>query len=460
MWHFTNRLRLVICRGPGAMYRMLCSSSLFVCIHFLAGGQKPLSLQECVRIAFENRPDIQDAQLTLMYTKAQIKEGYSAYLPQVSASFTLDDNLKLLANVIPGGVLGPEPVVVRFGTTYAAFATGLAEQKIYDQSLITGFKAFKPSLEAAVENIEKMRQEVAMEVATVYVQAAVLTLQIEPLEEIRKEYKKLLSIVELQAKEGFALSTDVERLRLALSNVEAQWQLLIVNREMALQKLKASMWVPETEPIIPDTASIREMFRLQLTAPPFDPLRLPELRLLRKNIDIQKIQMMRVKHGYIPNLSAYARYGVQALNNQFGPLWSRWFDFSSVGLRISFPVFDGFWRQSRYSQARIQWLQMQNQYKHSERLLKLQFENATLARKQSAIDVLQQEQTLQLARRVLLKSQAAFAEGRQALAEVLNAEIQFQQAMINYHNALLMFLNAEIQLQKAAGRLLEYLKVR
>lgn len=423
-------------------------------------GQKPLSLQECVRLAFENRPDIQDAQLTLMHAKAQIKEGYSAYLPQVSASFTLDDNLKLPANVIPGGVLGPEPVVVRFGTTYAAFATGLAEQKIYDQSLITGFRAFKPALEAAVENIEKLRQEVAMEVATAYLQAAVLTLQSAPLDEIRQEYKKLLSIIELQAKEGFALSTDVERLRLALSNVEAQWQQLIVNREMALQKLKASMWVPETEPVSPDTGSVREMFRLQLTPPPFDPLRLPELKLLQKSIDIQKVQMLRVKHGYIPNLSAYARYGVQALNDQFGHLWSRWFDFSSVGLRISIPVFDGLWRQSRYSQARIQWLQMQNQYKHSERLLKLQFENATFARKQSAIDVVQQEQTLHLARRLLLKSQTAFAQGQEPLTGVLNAEIQFQQALMNYHNALLMFLTSEIQLQKAAGRLLEYLKVR
>lgn len=425
-----------------------------------AATQQVLGLEACVKKAFENRPDIRNAQLTLMATKAQIREGYSPYLPQASGTFTLDDNLKLMTNVIPGGIFGPEPIKVRFGTTYMGVASAQVDQKIYDQSLITGFKAFKPALEAAVESIVKLRNDVAYEVATAYVQAAVAMMQAAPLQEIKTGYERLLKIVELQRTEGFALPTDVEKIQLALRNVEAQINKLNLQKETALLSLKAAMFVPETEALLPDTAALRSLLKTTVTDPPFEPEKLPEIRLLNKNIRIQEVQMKRLRHGYIPTLGVYARYGLQALNNDFGNLWSRWYDFSSVGLRLSIPIFDGFFKEARYTQARIQWLQIQDQMRHTERLLKLQFDNTALTRRQSMIDLKQQELNLQLARHLLSQAQRAYGEGQGSLADLLNSEIQFQQALINYHATLMTRALAEISLRKAAGDLLNSLNVQ
>lgn len=448
---------------PGRKFRALL---LLFTLPFVKGSvsviyaQQILSLEACVKKAFESRPDIRNAQLTLMATKAQIREGYSPYLPQASGTFTLDDNLKLQTSVIPAGIFGPEPINVRFGTTYMGVASAQVDQKVYDQGLITGFKAFKPALEAAVESITKLRNDAAYEVASAYVQAAVSIMQVAPLQEIKAGYERLLKIVELQKNEGFALTTDVERLQLALRNVEAQINKLNLQKETALLSLKAAMFVPETEAILPDTAALRTLLKTGVTDPPFDPGKLPEIRMINKNIMIQEVQMKRVRHGYIPTLGVYARYGLQALNNDFGNLWSRWYDFSSVGFRLSIPVFDGFLKEARYTQARIQWLQMQDQMRHTERLLKLQFDNAALSRRQSMIDLKQQELNLQLARNLLRQAQKAFGEGQGSLADVLNSEIQFQQALVNYHSTLMTRALAEISLRKAAGDLLKSLNLQ
>lgn len=433
---------------------------LLLIIPAVLQAQSVMTLEACVKKAFENRPDIRNAQLSLMATKAQIREGYSPYLPQASGFFTLDDNLKLQASIIPAGIFGPEPITVRFGTTYMGVASAQVDQKVYDQALITGFKAFKPALEVAAENIEKFRNDVAYDVATAYVRAAVALMQTQPLQDIKAGYERLVKIVELQRREGFALATDVERITLALRNVEAQLNQLNIQKETALLSLKAAMFVPETELLLPDTGELRLLAKSSAADPPFEPTRLPELRLLNKNLIIQEVQMKRVRHGYIPALSVYARYGLQAFNNDFGNLWSRWFDFSSVGLRLQIPIFDGFLKESRYAQARIQWLQMQDQIRHTERLLKLQFDNAALTRRQSLIDLKQQELNLQLALNLLKQSQKAFGEGKGPLADVLNSEIQLQQATMNYHNTLLSRLLAELSLRKASGELLINLNIK
>lgn len=447
------------CRIVQAFFLLWVSFILKGSVSAIA-AQQILSLEACVKKAFENRPDVRNAQLTLMAAKAQIREGYSPYLPQVSGNFTLDDNLKLQTSVIPAGIFGPEPIKVRFGTTYMGVASAQVDQKIYDQSLITGFKAFKPGLEAAVESISKLRNEVAYEVATAYVQAAVSMMQVAPLQEIKAGYERLLKIVELQKNEGFVLSTDVEKVQLALFNVEAQINKLNLQKETALLSLKAAMFVPETEAILPDTTTLRALLKTSVTDPPFDPGKLPEIRLINKNVVIQEVQMKQVRHGYIPTLGIYARYGLQALNNDFGNLWSRWYDFSSIGLRLSIPVFDGFFKEARYAQARIQWLQMQDHLRHTERLLKLQFDNAALSRRQSMIDLKQQELHLNMARNLLRQAQKAFGEGQGTLADVLNSEIQFQQALVNYHSTLLTRALAEISLRKAAGDLLKSLNLQ
>lgn len=426
----------------------------------VATSQRVVSIQESIQMAFERRPDIRNAQLNLLAAKAQIKEGYSPYLPQASAQFTFDDNLKLQTNVIPAGIFGPEPIKVRFGTTYAGVASAQVEQKIYDQSLLTGFKAFKPALEAAVESIEKLRQEVAFEVAKAYIQAAMVMMQSAPLAEIRTGYEKLHRILELQVKEGFALSTDLETLQLALKNVEAQISQLQLKKETALLRLKALMFVPETEAILPDTAGLKNLLRSGPSDPPFDPMLLPEYRLLKKNLRIQEVQVKRVRHGYIPTVSAYARYGLQALNNDFSNLWGRWFDFSSLGFRLSIPLFDGLLKEARYSQARIQWLQLQDQMTLTERHLKLQFDGAALARRQAFLDLRQQELNQALALRLLGQARLAFSQGQQPLAQVIQAEIQVQQSIMNYHNTLLAQLEAELTLRKASGNLLKSLNIQ
>src|SRR5690606_881688 len=109
------------------------------------------------------------------------RESLAGYLPQVSVNASLDYNLKLQQNVIPAGSFPgqTEEQRITFGTKYNSTQVVQLDQKIYDQSLITGLKANKPNTELAMLNAEQTNQTLIYNIATAYYQIIVLQKQLE-----------------------------------------------------------------------------------------------------------------------------------------------------------------------------------------------------------------------------------------------------------------------------------------
>ena len=98
-------------------------------------AQENWTLKKCIEYGLiNNRNNIIYANEKLA-ADAKAKEVLADYLPRISLTSTLDNNLKLQQSVIPAGIFGPDEVRVSLTQKFNSNFVGQLDQVIYDQSL-------------------------------------------------------------------------------------------------------------------------------------------------------------------------------------------------------------------------------------------------------------------------------------------------------------------------------------
>jgi outer membrane protein TolC len=130
-----------------------------------------------------------------------------------------------------------------------------------------------------------------------------------------------------------------------------------------------------------------------------------------------------------------------------------WLNFSTLGLSLQIPIFDGFLKKYQIAQKRITLQKAQN----SGELLK---NSIDLQIRQSSITLNNGFQTLQtqlrnrdLAQEIVRVTRIKYKEGVGSNIEVLNAETSLREAQTNYFASLYDFLISKVDQDKSLGRL-------
>lgn len=440
--------------------RLIAGLLLLLSGIFSVAAQQPFSLKQSLEFGFQNHPSVQVAQYDIEMAKQRVREGYSPYLPQVNGNFSLDNNLKLQTNVIPAGTFGnPDPLEVRFGTKYAAVGTVQLDQKIYDQSMIMGFTAYKPSVDLSRMQLQQKKETIAHSIATSYINVLVVQEQINLLKTNLASYNKILSVTQLQYEKGVAKKTDYDRIRVLVNNLNSQLSLAESNLKVAENALKVNMGMdPKTEISLTDTVQFK-----QLTTSATPTLSLDnriDYKILKQSVDLREIQVKMAKAAYVPTISGYARYGAQALNNNFGDMWKTWYDFSSIGLRVNVPIFDGLYKDTKVKQQKYTWLSEKKNLELYQMQFELQFQNAAVQVERNRVSAMNDNENLLLAKEVFEQTTLQYQNGIATLSDLITSENSYKEAQTNYINSLFNLRVSELDLQKANGTILTYLNIQ
>lgn len=437
--------------------------ALLACIGIVASAaaQQPFSLKQSLEYGFENHPSITVANYDVESAKHRVREGYSGYLPQINGSFSLDNNLKLQTNVIPAGSLGnPDPIQVRFGTNYMGVGTVQWDQVIYNQSMITGFAAYKPSIDLSRMQVSLKKEEIAHSIASAYINVLVVQEQINLLKTNLESYSKIMEVTQLQYDKGVARKTDFDRIRVTVNNLKSQLSLAETNLKVVTNALKVNMGMaPETQIVLTDTVEFK---RLTTTANPkaFNITNRLDYRVLKQSVDLQETQLKMHRAQYVPTISAYARYGAQIMDNNFREMWKNWYDFSSIGLKLNVPIFDGLAKDARVKKQKYVWLTEKKNLELYSNQFQLQFENASAQVDRNRVSVTNDNENLLLAKEVFEQTSLQYQSGVATLSDLITAENAYKESQTNYISSLFNLRMSELDLQKANGTILTYLNVQ
>lgn len=425
-----------------------------------ANAQQPLSLKQSLEYGFENHPSIQVAGYDIDMSKQRVREGYAPYLPQIGGSFTLDDNLKLQTSILPGGIFGPDPVAVRFGTNYSTVASVQWDQKIYDQSMIMGFTAYKPSINLSRMQLIQKKEEIAYNIASAYINVLVVQEQIDLLRTNLDSYNKILKVTQLQYDKGVAKKTDFDRIRVTVNNLVSQLTLAESNLRVAQNSLKMNMGMDQKTPILlTDTVEFKQLRTAPLGGT-FNVDNRMDYKILKQSADLRQIQVKMAKAAYVPTISAYARYGAQGFDNNFKQLWKNWYDFSSIGLRVTVPIFDGLAKDAKVQQQKLTWMTERKNLELYNMQFQLQYENAAVQVQRSRVSVTNDNENLLLAKEVFEQTSLQYQGGVATLSDLINSESAYKEAQTNYINSLFNLRISELDMQRANGTLFQYLNIQ
>jgi len=430
---------------------------LVTCLPLTGRAQNHLSLKECIDYGLKHH------RSTVVYRNDQeaaafkSKEALAAYLPALNVNSSIDDNLKVQQTVIPAGVFGPEDVRVAFTKKFNTNVSAQVDQTIFDQSLITGLRANKFSVQQAKLSSEQNDEAIIYNVSYAYYQIFVYRQQLELLKANMATYQQQLNISKLQLDKGVAIESDVNKIQVNYNNTRSQVLVAESNLELSQNQLKNAMGY-----LLQDSLRIQDFVLDEPGAdqvqtafqdfPAFNAANRSDFRLSEVNIALLDVDQRRIRATALPKLTGYARYGGVGFGDNLGGSLSL-SDFAAIGIKLSIPVFDGFKRNAQYNQARIKQISARENLKIDQESFHLEFDNARtqLIKAQSSLE--NDKRTISLAESVFKSTDLQYQKGVTGLTDWLNSQYSLKEAQSNYLNSLYNFLVAKIDLEKANGTL-------
>jgi outer membrane protein len=420
-----------------------------------------LSLSQAIAYAEKNSPALQNAQTDVAIARQTVNTIKASGLPQVNAAAGYSDYIQIPGSYVPNFLGGnPEYLFFQFQQKYAANASIGLNQLLFDGSFFIGLQAAKDFVNLSQTMEIKSLNDLHMAVAKAYLLALTTSKNIDLINSNLSTLEKSLKDVTSLNEEGFAEKLDVQRLQLAVSNLQVQKEKLMnaVIVTQNLLKLQIGMDINTNITLTDDLETVNGAIPLAETVSnSFDAKKRVEYQLLNQTLGLSFLDEKRYKYGYFPTLVGYLQHQQTTNRSQFNFFESNLTpnnDFipSTIwGLSLNIPVFDGFRKRSQIMDVRLRREKTMNDIRNFENFAKLEYNNSRLT-----YDVnLKQAETLKLnldlAKEIYEKANIKFNEGVGSTLEIVQAENDLKTAQTNYMNALYDLVVSKLELKRATG---------
>jgi len=323
----------------------------FILLFFLTGvyafsqsdnNELKLSLKEAQDYAIQNNKLVISARMEVEESKRALWETISAALPEVSASASFADNLKLMTTLLPGDFFGKPgvKVPVTFGSQFNSSATIQASLLLFNAPLLIGIESSKLAGKLSQQNLEKSELDTRESVTTAYYLILVTEKSLQILDGNITNLNETLKSTRAMFSAGMAESTDVDQMTSNLTMVENSRSSLQRTIELNYNLLRFQLGVPATTKIgLTETLeSLTSNINVEtLLAQEFDINQNVNYKLIDGAEQMSSLMLKTQKATILPTLAGFYNYGTNGMGDKVSAL--QWFPNSMTGLQLSVPIF-------------------------------------------------------------------------------------------------------------------------
>jgi len=418
-----------------------------------AAGPLQLSLKRAVEIAVspEGNTNIQLSDEALKQARARSAEARAALLPDLEASVTQQSRTENLAALGLQSVALPIPGF-HFPTFAGPFSTfdarATASQSVFNFSSIRQYQASKADVSAAKSDVRNTDEQVAAQVARVYLAALKADADLETAQANVTLSEALLTQAENEKRAGTGTGIEITRARVQLAN-DRQRLLAAQNARHAahLQVLRATGLRLDTEIELTD----------RLEYAPVDAMTLERARqeALHERADLEA-QQRREEHARLsasaaklqrlPSVAAFGDYG------SIGTGLDSALPTRTIGIQVRVPVFDGGRRDAERAESASQWNAEKARTNDLKQQIDLDVRRALDELKSAEDQVEVSKDGLDLSQNELAQARRRYEAGVTNSVEVTDAQTRLERARDNQTAALYAYNVARIDLAQAMGR--------
>jgi outer membrane protein len=410
-----------------------------------------LTLQEAQDYALLNNKMVMAAKSDVLASRAAIWETISAALPQVNASGSFADNLKLMTTLLPGEFFGQPGVKipVTFGSQFNSSASVQASLLLFNAPLYIGIETTKLAKKLSEENLEKSELDTKESVASAYYLILVSEKSLQILKQNIDNLNETLESTKAMYSAGMAEQTDVDQMISNVSMVENSRSSLERTIELNYNLLRFQLGVEAgTSIILTETlGSFIEKVNIEaLLSQEFDHTQNVNYRMIAGQEQMSELMLKTQKAAILPTISGYYNYGTNGMGDKISDL--QWFQNSVAGVQLSLPILASGQRYAKIKKAQFNLEKTKNtremiaeQLKIQEKQLRYNLINANLQYKS-------QKENVEVSKRVYNSMKNKFRQGMASSLDLTQANSQYLQAENNYVSALMNLLQTKLALDK------------
>lgn len=431
-------------------------------VHLSAFGQQAapmpssFNLNEAIEFALQNNYDHKNQLLDNAITEEQIKEVITTGLPNINASVTYRNNFYLPTSIIPGDFIGRPGTLIptKFGTSNNADVNLDVQQLVFDGRYLVGLQARKAMREVSQHGVRLSEFNVRNLIKKSYF-AVLMTMEgKEMLKQNRSILTKLLEDNQKIYKEGLIEELDVDRISLALANLEKEIAAAEGRYELAITALKMNMGYQVDLPMTLKD-SLDMYFNQYASFVPnnnFDIKNRIEYNLINSSINLKGYDVKQQVAGYYPSFVAFLTTGTQAFRKEFNFFnQDKWFYYGTVGIRMNVPIWDGNAKKFRLQQTKLGVDKTKNDLEKFQFAAKTEAIMAQINFKSAFRDFKISNDNLNLAKKINNKAKIMFKEGIGSSFELANSETELVKSTINLLQSKYNLIVSKIDYDKAVG---------
>lgn len=426
-------------------------------------GTLRLSVEEARSMAVQNNLNVRSARVDVDYAGKKVWETVAIGLPQVSVAanyqhqFTVPEvsfGSFLDPSLLPDGPLSRDDIVnayvpspsVPLGVRNNTIFDFTLSQLIFSGEYIVGLQAFrvlrKVSEKALIKTEEQIRESVAGSYYAILVIDENERVLQSSLQSTQQTYEELSRMNE----EGLNDETDVEQVKISLTNLQTRINTLRAQKELAFKLLKFQLGLDfGTQLDLTDSLKgIIDQGNIQyLTLPEFDINNSIDYQIIHNQERVSELMLRRQKSKLLPVISGFYRHQEQTNQPAFNFVVK-----DIAGVSFTLPIITSGQRMATISQARLDLekarLNTENVYKG----LIMEYETALTDYQTAYSNYSANLESMNLGKKIYDRTVIKYREGVSSSFEMVQNQSQYLMSESAYYNSVLTLLNAKARLDR------------
>jgi outer membrane protein len=432
-----------------------------------------LTLEEAVRLAIKNNPELESARLEVKKSDSRVLEAWGNTMPTVGlsgsyvhlldkpVSYFPDYLLYPLAKIMDSTLHFPKAtgeLVLLPGSMSPGFTAGASldfRQIIFNGAVFVGVGAAHVYSHLARDLYYTMQVETVTKVRKAYYQALLAREAVVLMRSSLSNAEDNLKNVRLLLKQGIVSEYDELRASVGVENLRPSVIQSENNFNLALDALRNTIGISNNEDIaITGNLKFEAVDDSVLTQAESMVIESnPGLTALKRQIELNDAVINAERSNYLPTIVMFGSYSYSAIKNEFNFSTNDFYKSSQIGLSLSMNLFQGLQTYAKVEQAQLEQRKSEEQKVSVERSLRTGTHSVKSNLQQARKRIEAQDKTVEMAERGYKIVTTRFLENAATQLEVNDAQLALTQAKVNRVQAIYDYLVASADLDQLIGHL-------
>jgi len=413
------------------------------------------TINDCIKYARHNQPLVKQLNLDEGIARQNIRIALADWLPQVNASAGLQHYLKQPVFLFPdiSNPTGPK-ILIPNGVLYNSNIQFSATQNIFNNDVyIAGRTAGNYRLQAS-QTSRSALIEIVVEINKAFYDVLLSREQLNIIKEEIDRLSKSLKDAYALYQSGTSDVIDYKRATISLNNALSQKKNAEESIKSKISYLKQVIGYPNEKPLnLSSNILSMEKDAIIDTLQNINVYNRIEYQLLQTNLKLQKSKTDYYRMSFLPSLSAFANYNIIYQNDVYSQLFKSSYPNSTIGLSLSFPIFEGTKRIQNIKKSKMQYERLTLDTLNTRNEMNTQFVSAMASYKSDLAVYRMTKQNIEIAQDVYNTVKLQYNQGIKTYLEVIVSETDLMSARINNLNALFMLMFSNIDVKRALGEI-------